>query len=104
MRIGPHVQILGILFLVTLALLDKNLVVWSYKEQPTVSRSSWEPEYRALANVVANVVWLSHLLRDLRVHLSSFFLKRQKNLLININELHEHKRCSMNNYNVHLNQ
>ncbi|CAM8970236.1 unnamed protein product [Rhodiola kirilowii] len=50
--------------------LGNNIVSWSAKKQPTVSRSSTESEYRALANSAAEVVWLSHLLRDLRFSLS----------------------------------
>ncbi|KAF5444723.1 hypothetical protein F2P56_033831, partial [Juglans regia] len=47
--------------------LGDNLVSWSAKKQPTVSRSSCESEYRALASTAAEVLWLDHLLRDLRV-------------------------------------
>jgi hypothetical protein len=43
-----------------------NLVSWSAKKQPTVSRSSLESEYRALANTASEVVWLLHILRDLQ--------------------------------------
>jgi hypothetical protein len=47
--------------------LGDNLVSWSAKKQPTVSRSSCEFEYRALALTAAEIVWLTHLLRDLKV-------------------------------------
>ena len=47
-----------------------NLVSWSAKKQPTVSRSSCEFEYRALALTAVEVLWLTHLLRDLRVTLT----------------------------------
>ncbi|RVW79840.1 Retrovirus-related Pol polyprotein from transposon RE2 [Vitis vinifera] len=50
--------------------LSNNLVSWSAKKQPTVSRSSCESEYHALALTVAEVLWLTHLLRDLRVTLT----------------------------------
>lgn len=46
--------------------LVRNLVSWSAKKQPTVARSNCESEYRALANTVAEVVWLANLLRELR--------------------------------------
>lgn len=49
--------------------LGDNLVSWSAKKQPTISRSSCESEYRALALTAAEVLWLTHLLRDLRVTL-----------------------------------
>ncbi|XP_021975313.1 uncharacterized mitochondrial protein AtMg00810-like [Helianthus annuus] len=38
--------------------LGGNLVSWSAKKQPTVSRSSCESEYRAMANTVAELVWV----------------------------------------------
>jgi hypothetical protein len=44
-----------------------NLISWSAKKQPTVARSSTEAEYRALANTAAELSWLSHLLKDLKV-------------------------------------
>ncbi|GJX87951.1 uncharacterized mitochondrial protein-like protein [Tanacetum coccineum] len=44
-----------------------NLVSWSAKKQPTVSRSSCESEYRALANTASEIVWITHLLRELHV-------------------------------------
>ncbi|KAI3785937.1 hypothetical protein L1987_45063 [Smallanthus sonchifolius] len=45
--------------------LGGNLVSWSAKKQPTVSRSSCESEYRAMANTAAELVWITHLLREL---------------------------------------
>ncbi|XP_068661887.1 uncharacterized mitochondrial protein AtMg00810-like [Aristolochia californica] len=47
--------------------LGDNLVSWSAKKQPTVSRSNCESEYRALTLTTAKVIWLTHLLRDLKV-------------------------------------
>ena len=43
-----------------------NLVSWSAKRQHTVSRSSAEAEYRAVANVVAETCWLRQLLQELQ--------------------------------------
>ena len=53
--------------------LGDNLVSWSSKRQPTVSRSSAEAEYRAVANAVAEVTWLCQLLLELHcpVHQAS---------------------------------
>lgn len=45
--------------------LGGNLVSWSAKKQPTVSRSSCESEYRAMANTAAELVWITHLLQEL---------------------------------------
>ena len=42
-----------------------NLISWSSKCQTTVSRSSAEAEYRALANGVAGATWLHQLLQEL---------------------------------------
>jgi hypothetical protein len=44
-----------------------NLVSWSSKKQPTVSRSSTEAEYKALANGAAEAIWVESLLKELGV-------------------------------------
>jgi histone deacetylase 1/2 len=44
-----------------------NLISWSSKKQPTVSRSSTEAEYKALANGAAEAMWVSSLLTELGV-------------------------------------
>jgi hypothetical protein len=43
----------------------KNLISWSSRKQPTVSRSSTEAEYKAIADATAEVIWLQVLLREL---------------------------------------
>ncbi|XP_023741475.3 uncharacterized mitochondrial protein AtMg00810-like [Lactuca sativa] len=48
-----------------------NLISWSAKKQLTVSRSSCESEYRAMANTAAELIWISHLLCDLNALPSS---------------------------------
>ena len=45
--------------------LGDNLVSWSSKLQPTLSRSSAEVEYRGVANVVSESCWLRNLLLEL---------------------------------------
>ena len=47
--------------------LGSNLVSWCARKQKTVSRSSTESEYKALADAVAELIWLQALLRELRV-------------------------------------
>ena len=47
--------------------LGDSLVSWSSKRQTTVSRSSAEAEYRAVANAAAECCWLRNLLRELHV-------------------------------------
>lgn len=44
---------------------EDNLVSWSSKRQLTVSRSSAEAEYRAVAHAVAETTWLRQLLQEL---------------------------------------
>lgn len=51
--------------------LGSNLVSWSARKQRTVSRSSTESEYKALADTVAELTWLESLLRELRVPVKS---------------------------------
>nr|GEY50811.1 ribonuclease H-like domain-containing protein [Tanacetum cinerariifolium] len=50
--------------------LGNNLLSWSAKRQPTLSRSGAEAEYRCVANVVAETCWLRNLLRELHNPLS----------------------------------
>ena len=45
--------------------LGPSLIPWSSKRQPTVSRSSAEAEYWAVANAVAECSWLRQLLQEL---------------------------------------
>jgi len=50
--------------------LGDTLVSWSSKRQTTVSRSSAEAEYRAVAHVVAECCWIRQLLQELHLPLS----------------------------------
>jgi histone deacetylase 1/2 len=47
--------------------LGSNLVSWSARKQATVSRSSTEAEYKALANATAEVMWIQTLLMELGI-------------------------------------
>jgi hypothetical protein len=47
--------------------LGSNLVSWSTRKQPTVSRSSIEAEYRVIANVTAEIMWVQTLLNELGI-------------------------------------
>uniref|UniRef100_A0A6N2KBQ3 Uncharacterized protein n=2 Tax=Salix viminalis TaxID=40686 RepID=A0A6N2KBQ3_SALVM len=50
--------------------LGDNLISWSAKRQPTLSRSSAEAEYRGVANVVSESCWLRNLLLELHCPVS----------------------------------
>ncbi|KAI0500477.1 hypothetical protein KFK09_018690 [Dendrobium nobile] len=47
--------------------LGDTLVSWTVKKQSTVSRSSTESEYRALAAATADTIWIKKLLADFRL-------------------------------------
>uniref|UniRef100_A0A2N9I5J0 Integrase catalytic domain-containing protein n=1 Tax=Fagus sylvatica TaxID=28930 RepID=A0A2N9I5J0_FAGSY len=47
--------------------LGSSLVSWRSKKQNTVSRSSAEAEYRAMAATVCEVIWMKALLTDLQI-------------------------------------
>ena len=51
--------------------LGHNPITWQSKKQPTVSRSSTEAEYKALANCTADLAWVCMILNDLGVFLHS---------------------------------
>ena len=52
-----------------LVFLGNNPITWSAKKQLTVSRSSTEAKYRALASASAELCWLRTLIKDLGLYL-----------------------------------
>lgn len=54
-----------------LIFLGNSLISWKSKKQDTVSRSSAESEYRALADTTAEVLWLRRLLVDFGISFSA---------------------------------
>lgn len=51
--------------------LGGNLIFYCAKKQHTISRSSTEVEYRAMANTMAELTWMTFILKDLRITMSS---------------------------------
>jgi histone deacetylase 1/2 len=47
--------------------LGDNLISWMARKQATVSRSSTEAEYKALANATAEMMWVQKLLKELHI-------------------------------------
>ncbi|KAL0355789.1 UNVERIFIED_CONTAM: Retrovirus-related Pol polyprotein from transposon RE2 [Sesamum radiatum] len=52
-------------------LLGSSLISWKTKKQNTVSRSSAEAEYRAMAAAVCELQWITYLLQDFQVVVST---------------------------------
>jgi len=49
--------------------MGQNIISWSSKKQPTVSRSSTEAEYRSLSEAASEIKWMSSILREIGVAL-----------------------------------
>jgi histone deacetylase 1/2 len=53
------------------AFLGSNVISWSARKQPTVSRSSPEAENKSMANATAEMIWVEQLLGELGVNLKA---------------------------------
>ena len=51
--------------------LGNNPISWQSKKQNSVSRSSTEAEYKALAHTAADIAWIRYILKDLGVFLDA---------------------------------
>jgi hypothetical protein len=79
------------------------LVSWSSKRQATVSRSSAEAEYRAVANAVADCVWLRQLLGELSCPVSKatvVFCDNVSAVYMSTNPVH-HRRTKHIELDIH---
>lgn len=57
--------------LVACIFIGNSLVSWKSKKQTTVSRSSSEDEYRAMAAAITEIQWHIYLLRDFGITTST---------------------------------
>jgi hypothetical protein len=83
--------------------LGDNLVSWSSKRQTTVSRSSAEAEYRAVAHAVAETCWLRQLLQELHAPISSatiVFCDNASAVYMTANPVH-HRRTKHIEIDIH---
>ena len=46
--------------------MNENLISWKSKKQNTLSKSSAEAEYRALASLTSEIIWIVKILEDLQ--------------------------------------
>jgi hypothetical protein len=47
--------------------LGSNLISWNARKQNTVSRSSTEAEYKAIADTIAEIMWVQILFKELNL-------------------------------------
>jgi hypothetical protein len=83
--------------------LGDALVSWSSKRQPTVSRSSAEAEYRAVANAAAECIWLRQLLGELSCNVNKATVAYCDNVsavYMSANPVH-HKRTKHIELDIH---
>ncbi|GJU09762.1 ribonuclease H-like domain-containing protein [Tanacetum coccineum] len=77
--------------------LGNNLLSWSSKRQPTLSRSSAEAEYRGVANVVAETCWLRNLQRELHTPFIDIYFVRDLVTAAQVRVLHVPSRYQFAN-------
>jgi hypothetical protein len=47
--------------------LGSNLISWSARKQPTMSRSSTEAKYKVMENLTTEIIWVQTLHRELKI-------------------------------------
>ncbi|KAK4406689.1 Retrovirus-related Pol polyprotein from transposon RE1 [Sesamum angolense] len=47
------------------------LISWKTKKQSTIARSTAEAEYHSLGTTVSELQWISYVLQDLRIHVTT---------------------------------
>jgi len=83
--------------------LGSSLISWSSKRQTTISRSSAEAEYRAIANAVSECSWLRQLLGELlyKVHTATVaFCDNISSVYMSRNPVH-HRRTKHIELDIH---
>ncbi|GJU78935.1 DNA glycosylase [Tanacetum coccineum] len=83
--------------------LGDNLLSWSSKRQPTLSRSSAEVEYRGVANAVAEAAWIRNILRELHTPLFSatiFYCDNVSAIYLIVNPV-QHQRTKHIEIDIH---
>lgn len=72
------------------------LVSWKTKKQATVSKSSVEAEYQAMATLICELQWISYILKDLCINLHlpiKFYCDSKATIYIASNPVfHEHTK------------
>ncbi|PKI40215.1 hypothetical protein CRG98_039408 [Punica granatum] len=69
--------------------LGDSPISWKTKKQTTVSKSSAEAEYRAMAAAVSELLWLRSLLRSFGIH-HDVFHERTKHIVIDYHFIRQH--------------
>ncbi|XP_057774764.1 uncharacterized mitochondrial protein AtMg00810-like [Salvia miltiorrhiza] len=52
-----------------------NLLLWSSKKQPVVSRSSAESEYHSLANITTELIWIQSFCKEIGLTIPTILIK-----------------------------